>query len=216
MQRNVRSDIVSRPASRLHNLKKVAQSCIDDHIGICRRIVKGLLTDCSKNICLWPALVDAQTFDQGWPNRMCWFLHHAQVRSSGPATSSFHSCCIFGSHTFVPVSWMCKKKTSVPHSSTEAEIISLDASSRMHGSPALDLLHLFVEVFHYTPNQSNKAKDSFAQGECGRVTSSKRTKNQTEAPTTHDSSHVDNVLSSVSFAQSIALFVCVWGQWSRD
>ena len=106
-----------------------------------------------------------------------------------------------------------------PTQLTEAEIISLDASSRMHGSPALDLLHLFVEVFHYTPNQSNKAKDSFAQGECGRVTSSKRTKNQTEAPTTHDSSewfHVDNVLSSVRFAQSIALFVCVWGQWSRD
>ena len=35
--------------------------------------------------------------------------------------------CIFGSHTFVPISWMCKKQTSVSHSSTEAEIISLDA-----------------------------------------------------------------------------------------
>ena len=35
--------------------------------------------------------------------------------------------CIFGSRTFVPISWMCKKQTSVSHSSTEAEIISLDA-----------------------------------------------------------------------------------------
>ena len=33
--------------------------------------------------------------------------------------------CIFGSHTFVPISWMCKKQTSVSHSSTEAEVISL-------------------------------------------------------------------------------------------
>ena len=35
--------------------------------------------------------------------------------------------CIFGSQTFVPISWMCKKQTSVSHCSTEAEIISLDA-----------------------------------------------------------------------------------------
>ena len=41
--------------------------------------------------------------------------------------------CIFGSHTFVPISWMCKKQTSVSHSSTESEIISLDAGLRMDG-----------------------------------------------------------------------------------
>ena len=29
---------------------------------------------------------------------------------------------ILGSHTFVPISWMCKKQTSVSHSSTESEI----------------------------------------------------------------------------------------------
>ena len=39
--------------------------------------------------------------------------------------------CIFGSRTFVPISSMCKKQTSVPHSSTETEIISLDAGLRM-------------------------------------------------------------------------------------
>ena len=41
--------------------------------------------------------------------------------------------CIFGSHTFVPVSWMCKKQTSVSCSSTESEVISLDAGLRMDG-----------------------------------------------------------------------------------
>ena len=43
--------------------------------------------------------------------------------------------CISGSRTFVPVSWMCKKQTSV----SESEIISLDAGLRMDGLPALDL-----------------------------------------------------------------------------
>ena len=47
--------------------------------------------------------------------------------------------CVLGSHTFVPISWMCKKQTSVSHSSTESEIISLDAGLRLDGIPALDL-----------------------------------------------------------------------------
>ena len=46
--------------------------------------------------------------------------------------------CVLGSHTFVPISWMCKKQTSVSHSSTESEIISLDAGLRLDGIPALD------------------------------------------------------------------------------
>ena len=47
--------------------------------------------------------------------------------------------CIFGSGTLVPVSRMCKKQTAVSHSSTEFEIISLNAGLRMDGLPALDL-----------------------------------------------------------------------------
>ena len=43
---------------------------------------------------------------------------------------------------------MCKKQTSISHSSTEAELISLDAGLRMDGIPALDLLDLVFEVFH--------------------------------------------------------------------
>ena len=41
-------------------------------------------------------------------------------------STSGGTLCIFGSHTFVPISWMCKKQTAVSHSSTESEIISLD------------------------------------------------------------------------------------------
>ena len=54
--------------------------------------------------------------------------------------------CVFGSHTFVPISWMCKRQTSVSHSSTESEIISLDAGLRLDGIIALDLWDLIVSV----------------------------------------------------------------------
>ena len=64
--------------------------------------------------------------------------------------------CVFGSHTFVPKSWMYKKQTSVSHSSTEAEVISLDAGLRMDGIRALDLWDLVLEVFLSTPNHTNK------------------------------------------------------------
>ena len=67
--------------------------------------------------------------------------------------------CIFGSRTFVPKSWMHKKQTSVSHSSTEAEVISLDVGLRMDGVPAFDLWDLVVEVSHSSPNQTNKTKD---------------------------------------------------------
>ena len=39
--------------------------------------------------------------------------------------TSGRTLCVFGSHTFVPIRWMCKKQTSVSHSSTESEILSL-------------------------------------------------------------------------------------------
>ena len=67
--------------------------------------------------------------------------------------------CIFGSHTFVPISWMWKKQTSVSHSSTEAEFISLAAGLRMDGIPDLTLWVLVIEVFHSSPNQINKTTD---------------------------------------------------------
>ena len=41
--------------------------------------------------------------------------------------------CIFGSHTSVPISWMCKKQTAVSHSATESEMISLDTGLRLDG-----------------------------------------------------------------------------------
>ena len=62
-------------------------------------------------------------------------------------STSGGTLCIFGSHTFVPIRWMCKKQTAVSHSSTESEIISLDTGLRLDGLPALEPWDLIVSVF---------------------------------------------------------------------
>ena len=60
---------------------------------------------------------------------------------------------------------MCKKQTSVSHSSTESGIISLDAGLRMDGIPALDLWDMVTEVFH----SSNQKKSSTQQASGNRT-----------------------------------------------
>ena len=65
-------------------------------------------------------------------------------------STSGGTLCIFGSHTFVPMCWVCGGQTSVSHSSTESEIISLDAGLRLDGIPALDLWDLIVSVLGNT------------------------------------------------------------------
>ena len=59
-------------------------------------------------------------------------------------STSGGTLCIFGSHTFVPISWMCKKQTAVSHSSTESESIPLDTGLRLDGLPAPELWDLIV------------------------------------------------------------------------
>ena len=61
--------------------------------------------------------------------------------------------CIFGCRTSVPISCMCKKQTSVSHSSTEFwSYFSLDAGLRMDGIPVLDIWDLVIEVLHSSRN----------------------------------------------------------------
>ena len=52
---------------------------------------------------------------------------------------------------------MCKKQTSVSHSSTESEIISLDAGLRLDGLLALELWDLIVSVFGSVTQTSDRA-----------------------------------------------------------
>ena len=72
-------------------------------------------------------------------------------------STSGGTLCIFGSHTFVPISWMCKKQTAVSHSSTESEIISLDTGLRLDGLLALELWDLIVSVFGSVSQVSDRS-----------------------------------------------------------
>ena len=53
---------------------------------------------------------------------------------------------------------MCKKQTAVSHSSTESEIISLDAGLRLDGLPALELWDLIVSVLGSVTQTSDRTE----------------------------------------------------------
>ena len=100
-------------------------------------------------------------------------------------STSGGTLCIFGSHTFVPTSWICKKQTSASHSSTESETISLDVGLRLDGIPALDLWDLIVSVLGNTTQ--NHDKDQRSQGMINVL------------------NHIDCVPSNVQFSHQEAL-----------
>ena len=64
---------------------------------------------------------------------------------------------------------MCMKQTAVSHSSTESEIISLDAGLRMDGLLTLDLLDMVIEALRSTNNTTRQGKrahgDLYGTGE---------------------------------------------------
>ena len=114
--------------------------------------------------------------------------------------------CVFGSHTFVPIRWMCKKQTSVSHSSTEAEVISLDAGLRMDGIPALDLWDLVIAVCHSSPNQTNKTKD--VREPRRNLSATPQSNMRKQIPTTNtnlDLTNIDHVPSSGTRSGSNAM-----------
>ena len=73
-------------------------------------------------------------------------------------STSGGTLCIFRKPHVCSIRWMCKKQTSVSHSSTESEIISLDVGLMMDGIPTLDLWDLFVTVLHGNTNQSKQVQ----------------------------------------------------------
>ena len=113
--------------------------------------------------------------------------------------------CVFGSRTFVPTSWMCKKQTSVSHSSTESEIISLDAGLRLDGVPALDLWDLIVSVLGNTTQNRIERRDLLMNKREVRsppLTIQKRKQSQRVI---NDLDNVDFVPSNVQFSHQGAL-----------
>ena len=110
-------------------------------------------------------------------------------------STSGGTLCIFGSHTFVPISWMCKKQTAVSHSSTESEIISLDTGLRLYGLPALELWDLIVSVLGNVSRVSDRSGNSESDDH-------KHHKSHNQIDVTRD---IDAVTSNVQSARQEAL-----------
>ena len=123
--------------------------------------------------------------------------------------------CIFGRHTFVPRSWMCKKQTSVSHSSTVAEIISLDAALRMDGIPALTLWDLVIEVFHSVPNRIDGPKREPRWNPSAIV----KPNMHNAIPTKHTNvipTNIDHISTKYDAFWFQCYVVCLWGQWGSN
>ena len=160
-------------------LYKVSTPCIDDHhfkeeemnsVGelpqVCSQIVLKCLylTRLGRSDILWSVNKLARSITK-WTkacgkrlNRLISYIHH---------TCEYKQYChadwdcfrtLTSQDTFVPISWMCKKQTAVSHSSTESEIISLDAGLRLDGIPALDLWDLIVSVLGNTTQKNGETR----------------------------------------------------------
>ena len=64
---------------------------------------------------------------------------------------------LVGPNTFCPISWICKKQSSVSHSSTESEVVSLDTAVRVEGIPAIMLWELIKDVFSAPSHRVSKS-----------------------------------------------------------
>ena len=110
-------------------------------------------------------------------------------------STSGGTLCTFGSHTFVPLSWMCKQQTAVSHSSTESEIISLDTGLRLDGLLALELWDLIVSVFRSVSQISDRT---------GRPVNDVK-KHQKSQGKINVMKNIDSVLSNVQSSRQEAL-----------
>ena len=100
-------------------------------------------------------------------------------------------------------SWMCRKKTSVPHSSTESEIISLDAGLWLDGIRALDLRDMIVFVLGNTTQNHDRTGQPAVKGDKDHR-SNKRSQGMMNVL-----NNIDCVPSNVQFSNQEAL-LCVF------
>ena len=89
-------------------------------------------------------------------------------------STSVEILCTFASHTFVPISWVCKRQASVSHSSTESEII-------------------FLEVLHSSSNQPKKSTENVLGNLLHDTPSRQQTKNQVITPIQYNDLELCNV-----------------------
>ena len=115
-------------------------------------------------------------------------------------STSGGTLCIFGSHTLVPISWMCKKQTCVSHCPTESEKFSLDLGLRMDGIPRLISGNWLMMFSIQNSNQKQDVKQARCDPLHGKA-SEKRVNSQRNNSGSQrhlELSHVDFVSSHVN------------------
>ena len=73
------------------------------------------------------------------------------LQDSKSTTGSF--LVLVGPQTWAPISWMCKKQVPISHSSSEAEVIALEAALRLEGIPALLFWDEVIAMFSDLPKK---------------------------------------------------------------
>ena len=103
----------------------------------------------TNNVVMWPILINNADWDcfKTLISREILKIRNPLLEEHGAFLEVIH---------FVPISWMCKKQTSVPHSSTDSETISLDTGLRLDGLPVLELWDLIVSVFESVSQISDR------------------------------------------------------------
>ena len=220
------STVCSQPVLKCLYLSRIGGPDILWSVNKLARAIRKWTKACDKRLARWISYIHNTCEYRQYCNvgntaqKQRLFFFKTLILQETLKTQNLHqvgSCAFFGSRTIVPVSQMCKKQTSVSHSSTEAEIISLDAGWRMDGIPALDLWDLVIDVFHSSPNPSQQNR------RCKRATVKPVGKHSTKHAKTH-SGHAHQSRSdqhrSLSIKRNTFWFqcyvVCLWGQWSRE
>ena len=142
----------------------------------------------TNNIVLWEILLSNSNWD-------CFRTLTSRGDLEDSKSTSGGTLCVFGSHTFLPISWMCKKQTAVSNNSTESEIIFLDTGLSLDGLLALELWDLIVSVL----GNVSRVSDRSGQPESD---VHKRQKSQSKIDVMED---IDYVPSNVQSARQEAL-----------
>ena len=129
-------------------------------------------------------------------------------------------CVIFGSHMFVPTSWMCKKQTSVPHSSFYRSWNNFSRYSFTRGwnSSSWSLGFGYRSISFFSQSPLDNTRDQVLGNLSRDTTSNKHIQNRTKVPTQHDNFDLINVDCAVE--REVFSIWCDavhhWGKWSRD
>ena len=94
------------------------------------------------------------------------FIHGRKLRGRflvDSKSTSANYLVLVGPHTLVPLPLVCKKQGVVSHSSTEAEIVSIDATLHQEGLPALTCGEEMAKLFgHNKPGHTGQGSECWA------------------------------------------------------